>query len=216
MNRHRVLSLIVALVAAVVPTCARATNVWFSLNLDFNDHTNFNSGGTWKVVVKADARGLAAADLRMANVNFNPATGFLGPAGFEFQQALNQPGHIDILDGDNPGSQTIDVGVIGGPFPTSYVDPPNLVLYPGNPNLGSFSGGVELVTGSFNPGVVPAWFSAPGAMTQANSYTGTTFPGSVVLADTHLTVRYQVPEPATWLGGMCVGMLALVRRRRLA
>ena len=36
---------------------AAADNAWFSLNLEFNDPTDFGSGGTWTVVAKADERG---------------------------------------------------------------------------------------------------------------------------------------------------------------
>lgn len=217
MSRTRVLVGLLALAAAQAPAVGRAANVSLSLNLTFNTPGNFASGGTWLVVVKADDRGLAAAALEFVagTINFNPATGFVGPAGFEFQQSSTPPGRIDILDGDDPNPpRTLDVGVIGGPFPTTYVDPPNLAIYPGNPNLGSFSGGVRLITGTFNPGVVPTWFPGPGNVTDANVYTAPSGLGTVVDANTQTTVRYIVPEPATWLAGMSVGLVVLARGRR--
>jgi hypothetical protein len=207
---------LMALAAVQAPAACLAANVSLSLNLTFNTPGNFASGGTWLVVVKADERGLAGAamDFVVGTINFNPATGFLGPAGFETQTSASFPGRIEIVDGDNPEPpRTLDVGVIGGPFPTTYVDPPNLAIYPGNPNLGSFSGGVRLVTGTFNPGVVPTWIPGPANQTDANVYTAASGLGTVVDANTQTTVRYIVPEPATWLGGLCVGLLALVRRR---
>ncbi len=105
------------------------------------------------------------------------------------------------------------MGVVGGPFPTTYVDDPRLVLYPGNPNLGSFTGGVELVTGTFNPGFVPAWFG--GSLTAGNVFTAPSGVGTVVFANTQTTVRYLVPEPATWLIAMSAGLVLLARRRRI-
>jgi hypothetical protein len=201
---------------AAAPAVATAANISLSLNLTFNTPGDLNSGGTWMVVVKADERGMAGVSLNLTdNVNFNSATGFLGPAGFETQTSASFPGRINIVDGDNPNPpRTLDVGVVGGPFPTTYVDPPNLAIYPGNPNLGSFTGGVRLVTGTFNPGVIPAWItSLPGNVTDGNVYTAASGAGTVVDANTQTTVRYNVPEPATWLSAALVGVIAVARRR---
>jgi hypothetical protein len=217
MIRTRVLVGLTALAAAQAPAVVDAANISLSLNLTFNTPGNFASGGTWLVVVKADDRGLAGASMNfvVGTINFNPATGFVGPAGFETQTSASFPGRINIVDGDNPEPpRTLDVGVIGGPFPTTYVDPPNLAVFPGNPDLGSFSGGVRLVTGTFNPGVVPTWFPGPSDVTDGTVYTAPSGLGTVVDANTQTTVRYIVPEPATWLSCLSAALVVLTRGRR--
>jgi hypothetical protein len=213
MIRRTLLTLALCLTGAA-PALAQS-NVSLSLNLAFNNPSNLTSGGTWKIVGKANARGIAGLDLRLANLNFSSPAGFLGPAGFEERQTQTPPGHREIVFGDNASITplTLDVGVIGGPVPSSYVDAPNLVILPGNPNLGSFTGGVELLGGTFNAGATPGWFSAPGSVSAANGYVSDTFPGGVVAANLQLTVRYLIPEP-----GSCsltvAGALAMAARRR--
>ena len=192
---------------------AAADNAWFSLNLEFNDPADFGSGGTWTVVAKADERGLSAAVLEFvaSSLNFNAATGFLTPAGFEIEESGIFGMKLEIVQADNLSNPTYDVGVIGGTYPSTYVDDPNLNVFGANPDLGSFTGGVELVTGSFDVGDIPAWWTAF-EPTAAALFTGVgddTIPASV-----ELTVRYVgIPEPTSMLllGG---GMLALAAIRR--
>jgi hypothetical protein len=212
MNRRLRLASLMAFAVWQGAAAAQAATVSFSLNLEFNDPQNFNSGGSWTVVAKADERGMAVASLQLEQLNFNPLTGFIGPAGFEIQESVQLFSVINIVDGDSPGSPTLDVGVVGGPFPTTYVDEPGLVVRPGYPDLGSFTGGVELVTGTFNPGSIPDWFGPA----LANVYVGSGGVGNVREADVLITVRY-VPEPTAWclcaLGG---AVILAARRRRLA
>jgi hypothetical protein len=198
---------IAALAAALVAPTASAANVSLSMNLTFNTPGNTLSGGTWKVVGKADERGLAGVAMKLDNINFN-SSGFLAPAGFEVKVFQANGTVIEIVEGDDLSSKTLDVGVIGGPFPSSYVDAPGLAPFMGNPNLGSFTGGVELATGTFNAGVVPTWVSA-----FANVFSsGAGQPA--ITASVQRTVRSVIPEPATLgLAGMAlVGLIASSRR----
>jgi len=192
---------------------ASADNAWFSLNLEFNDPTDFGSGGTWTVVAKTDRRGFSGIVLEFlaSSLNFNAATGFLTP--FEIEESAVFGLRLETVQGDDFFSVTYDLGVIGGTYPSTYVDDPNLVLFGANPDLGSFTGGVELVTGSFNAGDIPAWFAGPD-VTDARLYTGVGT--GVVEPDVFLTVRYvaAIPEPASLLllsGGIIA--LAALRRR---
>ena len=73
------------------------------------------------------------------NHHFNPATGFVGPAGFETQTSALSRSHRHCGWRQSEPPRTLDVGVVGGPFPTTYVDPSNLAIYSGQPNLGSFT-----------------------------------------------------------------------------
>lgn len=200
---------LVALAAALTATTASAANLSLSMNLAFNTPGNVLSGGTWKVVGKADERGLAGVAMKLDNINFN-ASGFLAPAGFEIKMFQTIPANgtvIEILAADDLSSKTLDVGVIGGPVPSSYVDAPGLAPYLANPNLGSFTGGVELATGTFNAGVVPTWVSA-----LANVFS-TAGGQSAIAANVQQTVRAVVPEPAT-LGLACMGLIGLIAAAR--
>jgi hypothetical protein len=194
-----------------------AANAWFSLNLEFNDPADFGSGGTWTVVAKADERGLAAAllALNQTSLNFDPATGFLTPVGFEVEESGNPGGlFLEILEGDLVFSPTIDVGVVGGTYPSSYVDDPNLIVFGSNPDLGSFSGGVPLATGSFDPGDIPAWYSSGPDSTAANVYLVPN-PVNASPATVFTTVRYVgIPEPTSLLlAGAGMFVFANIRRK---
>ena len=195
---------------------AQADNAWFSLNLEFNNPFDLNSGGIWTAVAKADERGLAGAVLELvaSQANFNAATGFLTPVGWEIEQSNVHNGglRLETTQGDSLGNPTYDIGVIGGPFPSTYVDDPSLTPFGAYPDLGSFTGGVELVTGTFDPGDIPDWWTASSDVTGANLYQNVTL--DIIEPSVFVTVRSNyIPEPASLLllGG---GMTALVTIRR--
>lgn len=192
-----------------------AANAWFSLNLEFNDPSDFGSGGTWTVVGKADESGLSAVILEFvsSSLNFNPATGFLTPAPWEVEESGTSGLRLETVQGEDVFTPVVyDIGVIGGTYPSSYVDDPNLIIFGANPDLGSFTGGVELVTGAFDPGDVPTWWTAGGDTTIAQVFTGNGV--QVALADTFTTVRYVgIPEPSSMLIAMA-GILAFAGFRR--
>jgi hypothetical protein len=211
MLRYR--SVLAALLCAVLlASHAAADNAWFSLNLEFNQPGDLNSGGTWTVVAKADRRGLAGVVLsfQSSTLNFNPATGFLTPSVWEVEDSQIDGLRLETVQGDDLGEFTYDIGVIGGTYPSTYVDDPDLVVLGANPDLGSFTGGVALVTGTFNAGDIPTWWTGPES-TDANIFTGNGF--QVVGPAIHLTVRHIVPEPTSFalLAG---SLLAVVTLRR--
>lgn len=206
-------SVLAALLCAVLlASHAAADNAWFSLNLEFNQPGDFTSGGIWTVVAKADRRGLAGVVLsfQASSLNFNPATGFLTPAVWEIEDSQIDGLRLETTQGDDIGQFTYDIGVIGGTYPSTYVDDPDLVVFGANPDLGSFTGGVALVTGTFNAGDIPTWWTDADP-TDANVFTGN---GPQVVAPAiHLTVRHIIPEPTSFalLAG---SLLAVVTLRR--
>jgi hypothetical protein len=119
----------------------------------------------------------------------------------------------NIVTGDSlTPPYPLGIGVIGSSFPSTYVDPVGIVPFGGNPNYGSFSGGVALATGTFAPGVIPNWTSSRVSVTDANVFTGPA-PAPVMDADTLLTVRWVVPEPAT-LGLASIAIVGLIAASR--
>ena len=194
----RMILLLGALVGAVAnPYDAFASNAWLSLDLEFNTLGDFASGGTWTAVAKADERGFVGINMVLTELNFDETTGFLAPGDFEVQTGVFSGLILNVVVGDDlSGSPTLDIGVIGGTWPSTYVDDPNLALFGSNPDLGSFTGGVALATGSFDPGEVPVWTSATfGGFTDANLLDDS---ANVLAADNvFLTVRHVVPEPSS-------------------
>ena len=191
-----------------------AANAWFSLNLEFNDPADFGSGGTWTVVAKADERGFLAIILQLYAVNFDPVSGFLTPTGFEVEESLQNGLRREIVQGDDLSQPTLDVGVIGGTYSSTYVDSPLLKILGTNPDLGSFGGGVELATGSFNPGNIPSWVTFGRDVTMALLRTGIAPPNHAVTPAVFTTVRYVgIPEPSSLLIAG-VGLLAFAGIRR--
>lgn len=209
--------LIAALVCTVfTPRAATAGSASFSLNLNFNDPANTSSGGIWTAVGKLDEFGLAGVSMALADANFDSATGFVAPPEFEVQVAASfGPTVINLVIGsDSSTPPLLGVGEIGSSWPSSYVDDPSLVPFGGYPDLGSFTGGVALAWGSFDPGVIPDWTLLPGDNpTAANLYASSGFP--VSSAETQLTVRDAVPEPSSSiLLGAGVAMLLLLSKTR--
>ena len=206
----------VVLCAVILPGFVSAAAISLSLNLDFNDPNNFNSGGNWTVVAKADERGIAGIVLALedSTLNFAPGTGFLTPVGFEVEGSGVFGLRLEIVQGDDLTVPTLDVGVIGGTYPSTYVDDPNLTLFGASSDLGAFSGGVELATGSFDPGVVPNWYNDGSDFSSGNLFDSTASVIGPITANT--TIRYStVPEPSTaLLLGLGLTVTAAIRRRR--
>jgi hypothetical protein len=208
MTRLRNLFLLVAAATMLVSQApAQAANVWLSLNLQFNTPGDVNSGGTWTTVAKADPQGISGVSMDLANTTFGS---FLAPPQLDvrFQSGTTTVRNVAVGD-DLVPPYPLGIGVIGSSFPSTYVDPVGIVPFGGNPNFGSFTGGVALATGTFAPGVVPNWT----ATSDANLFTGPS-PAPVAEADTLLTVRHVVPEPATLgLAGVAlIGLIAASRR----
>ena len=209
----RSISLVGALLCATsFASPATAGDLFLSLNLEFNTLNDLNSGGTWTVVAKAEDRGIAGVTMRFpeGSLNFSNPSGFLLADIFEIKQTGVFGIEFEIVHGDNPLlGETVDVGVIGETYPSTYLDDPDLALFGANPDLGSFTGGVEVVTGTFDPGDLPSWTTA-----SANLYVNPV-PALQEAEAVHLTVRYIVPEPATCaLFGMgLTGAVLLVRRK---
>jgi len=203
---------VVSVCALCLAGAATAGDVSLSLNLDFNTQGDLSSGGNWTMVAKSDERGIAGLVVRFldSSMNFNPGTGFLLSDVFEIEQSGVFGLEFEILQGQDPNaSVTLDVGVIGGTFPTSYVDDPDLAVLGANPDLGSFTGGVEMVTGTFDPGDIPEWINGAQVATQFLDPSL-----SIEFADNvFFTVRHLIPEPAS-LALMSLALVGCVSTRR--
>lgn len=173
------------------------TSVSVSLNLEFNDHTDFGSGGVWTAVAKADSRGISAIILNFekSSLNFNPSNGFLTPAGFEIESYGEYGNRLEILLADNTINPTLDVGVIGGTYPSNYVDNPGIQVLGSNPDLGSFTGGVALATGTFDAGDIPTWYASSPGPVAGNLFVDASGTVSEII-DVNTTVRF-VDDPFT-------------------
>ena len=222
MNR-RIVSYALVAVSMTMAMASRgfAQNAWFSLNLQFNAPSDLNSGGVWTVVAKADSFGLAGAVIKLANAT--AFTQFLSPPELDVHvQTLIGPVRDIVIGSSLQPPYPLGIGVIGSSFPSSYVDPAGLAPFGGYADIGSFTGGVALATGTFAAGVIPQWTTLLGNESDANVFTGPA-PAPVANANTTvtvLTVRSNlttIPEPAAlhlgWLAA--AGVAAILRRQRV-
>lgn len=208
-------SLSTAALCVFILVCgATAGDIALSLNLELNNPGDMNAGGTWTAVAKAEERGISALVMRFedTSLNFNPATGFLTPVGFEVETSAVFGSRLELIQGDDLSNPTLDVGVIGGTYPSAYVDDPNLVILGANPDLGSFTGGALMATGTFNPGDIPTWFDDGNDASDGNLFIDAA--GTVIRAENvFTTVRYVVPEPSSVaMIGLISGGLYFARR----
>jgi hypothetical protein len=208
MTRRICLALLLALSASLMALAPAAGQVpAFSLDLVHNPA----GGGTWRVVGKTAPAGFAGMTLGLANTE--TATIVL-PA---------ELGSGSVLDTgrDHSISITINrtppipygVGVIGGPIPSSYVDPPGLQLSPVWNFAGSFTGGVVLAEGTYlSGGPSPSWTSSLGGASVETFLNTMTTDASSTRALKQL--RFVViPEPATAsLAGLALVGLFAARR----
>ncbi len=193
----RSISCVGALICALcVGGFTAAQTVDLSLNLEFDTLGDLNSGGNWLAVATADESGLAGISMLLDDANF--AGDFLvSDSVFSVNLFQTVGTVIEIVNGSDLVAPVMGVGVPGSSFPSSYVDPVGIAPLAGSPDLGSFTGGVELATGTFNPGDIPALIAASGDLSAgANVFDAS---GAAIPATLNLTVRTVVPEPTTIL-----------------
>lgn len=182
--------------ASMFMSVAHAANVDLSLNLDFNTPGDLSSGGTWTAVVVADESGLAAVNFLAENINNDAAVFGEGAAAFEVFQSQQVGIVVEVVTGDDLNPPTLDVGVVGGSFPTAYVEPAGIAPLPGQPDLGSFAGGARIATGTFGADLPDLIDSFSTLQAGANVFNAS---GQAIAATLNTTVRTVVPEPATIL-----------------
>jgi hypothetical protein len=202
----------VGLIAA--PGAAVGQSLFSAFSLDLFVNPN-GSGGSWQIVGKTTSAGFAGMDLSLGNTETAtivlPAelgSGAVSSVGF---------GHYISININTTPPVPYGVGVIGGPIPSSYVDPPGLQTSPAWDNAGSFTGGVVLAEGTYlSGGPSPSWSTgAGGASSRMFLNTTSTDMGT---ARALKQLRYVVvPEPASAsLAGMAVVGILAASQRRLA
>lgn len=208
----RFASLVIVAAMMAMQSSAWGANIWLSLNLQFNVPGNLSSGGTWTTVAKADEQGIAAVNMYLKDTTFGS---FLAPPQLDVQFNSGTTTLRNVALGDSlTPPYPLGIGVIGSSFPSTYVDPVGIAPIGGNPNLGSFTGGVALATGTFAAGTAPSWINTSSNEIDGNLFSGPS-PAPVIIPDMLLTVRTVVPEPATFgLGGLALVALVAASRRK--
>jgi hypothetical protein len=157
--------------------------------------------------------GFAKVDLSLLNT---ATAAIVAPPDLEVRNVFDFGGGHNVTMEDNyEAPLPYGIGVIGGPFPSSYVDPPNLQVHSAWSNLGSFTGGVVLAEGTFAPGQNPTWpgFANSGiALMFINTTSADRLPDQGILQ-----IRStEIPEPAAAsLAGLAVVGMFAARRSSL-
>lgn len=213
-NLYAAFLLVLPLLALAPPVQAQDLNSWFTIDRFPNPVPG--TGGTWRIVGKTTSLGFAGADFSVADT---ASATIVAPPVLEGRTVAGDVVNRDIDIIDNLVAPIpYGIGVIGGSFPSSYVDPPNLIVSPNwETNAGSFTGGVVLVEGTYNAGQSPTW------TTLTASAFGRVFvdPSNADwLPDASIKVvrTAVIPEPAAIaLAGIgLLGMFAASRRRSVS
>jgi len=166
---------------------ANATTVAVNLNLEFTDPSDISSGGDWTVSALAGNFGLAGIIFDVDPANFT-GNFLISNTIFEVQAFIpNGSGTgFEFVVGDGFGTPTLNVGVGGS--------------------------GVELVTGTFDAGDIPALFNVDANLYNAAGGAVGVLPQNL---STSVTSNF-IPEPTTGvlLGLGLMSAVMTARRRR--
>ena len=213
--------LVGAFILATTVNDANAQFVAVTLDLDFNNPADVNSGGNWTVVASTFGGGtLGISDLTLviSDANFNG--GFLVPSNiFQVAQSSATGNLLQLQTGSNLLPPVFGVGVIGGPLASTFVDPVGIAPLGGNPNLGSFTGATPIASGTFAAGNIPdivSFVTTPTGPVASNALVfddpNSTQQITTIFQSTVRAVPVTVPEPNCF-ALLTMGLVGLGSRR---